>query len=108
MRARWFITMMLVVCLALPARVVSTAAPVEESAEEGSRDGVSAMGMSQQRMWPKLLAGQLGGAASAVAVEGERVYIGVGPRLIVLDGSDPADLEVLGQTRVLPSAGYYH
>ncbi|MFN3929222.1 MAG: carboxypeptidase regulatory-like domain-containing protein, partial [Thermoflexus sp.] len=48
------------------------------------------------------LVGQIGGAVKAVAVRGGYAYIGVGPRLVILDISNPAQPAVIGQTAVLP------
>jgi len=48
------------------------------------------------------LVGQIGGTISAVAVEGSYAYVGVGPRLVVLDISDPTHPAFVGQTGVLP------
>ncbi|MFQ5595940.1 MAG: kelch repeat-containing protein, partial [Anaerolineae bacterium] len=45
--------------------------------------------------------GQLGGETLAVAVDGDRAYIGMGPRLLVMDISEPAQPTVLGQSEVL-------
>jgi hypothetical protein len=42
--------------------------------------------------------GQLGGAVTAVDVQGNRAYLGVGPRLVILDVSDPANPTMLGQS----------
>lgn len=47
------------------------------------------------------LAGQIGGAISAVAVTGRYAYVGVGPRLVILDISDPAHPLFVGQTAPL-------
>ncbi len=49
------------------------------------------------------LIGQIGGSAYAVAVQGHYAYIGVGPRLVIVDISNPAQPIVVGQTRVLPN-----
>ena len=46
--------------------------------------------------------GQLGGPSIAVAASPGRAYLGVGPRLLVFDVSDPSNLRLLGQTDVLP------
>jgi hypothetical protein len=51
---------------------------------------------------PVELVGQFGGASCAVAVEGNRTYLGVGLRLVVLDISQPSAPTVLGQSPVLP------
>ena len=50
------------------------------------------------------LLGQLGGSTYAVAVMGSANYafIGVGPRLVILNISDPTHPTFLGQTEVLP------
>ncbi len=47
--------------------------------------------------------GQIGGPSFAVAVEGNYAYVGVGPRLVILDILDSANPTVVGQTEVLPS-----
>ena len=43
------------------------------------------------------LVGQIGGASYAVAVQGNHAYVGVGPRVIVLDISTPDSLTVVGR-----------
>ena len=48
------------------------------------------------------LVGQIGGSTSAIAVQGDYAYIGVGPRLVVLDISNPANPTMVGRTEVLP------
>ena len=48
------------------------------------------------------VAGQIGGGVSAVAVRGEIAYVGIGPRLAVLDLSDPVTVTLAGQTDLLP------
>lgn len=51
------------------------------------------------------LVGQLGGVSRAVAVDGDYVYLGTGPRLVVLDldtPDGPGDPVFAGQTEVLP------
>jgi hypothetical protein len=52
------------------------------------------------RVLPEIV-GQIGGSSYAVAVQGDYAYLGVGPRLVVLDISDPSDPTMLGQTDVL-------
>lgn len=47
-------------------------------------------------------AGQIGGATSAVAVQGDYAYVGIGPRLVILDISDPTHPILAGQTDTLP------
>jgi hypothetical protein len=48
------------------------------------------------------VAGQIGGQSLAVAVAGSTAYLGVGPRLLVLDVSTPDAPQWLGQSAVLP------
>ena len=48
------------------------------------------------------LVGQIGGSNNDVAVLGNYAYIGVGPRLVILDISDSANPIMIGQTEVLP------
>jgi hypothetical protein len=48
------------------------------------------------------LVGQIGGATLAVAVQGDYAYLGMGPRLVVLDISDPANPTMMGQSPVFP------
>ncbi|MBI2862472.1 MAG: hypothetical protein HYX89_06610 [Chloroflexi bacterium] len=45
---------------------------------------------------------QIGGTTNAVAIQGSYAYIGVGPRLVILDISNPASPVVIGQSPVLP------
>lgn len=52
--------------------------------------------------WDVELVGQVGGPVFAVAVQGNYAYLGVGPRLTVLDVSDPSRPAVVGQSKVLP------
>lgn len=46
---------------------------------------------------------QVGGAISAVAVVGNLAYVGVGPRLVILEVSNPQNPVVVGQSDVLPA-----
>lgn len=46
--------------------------------------------------------GQIGGVSYAAAVQGNYAYLGSGPRLLVLDISNPANPQLLGQSEVLP------
>jgi len=45
---------------------------------------------------------QVGGPVLAVALQGNHVYIGIGPRLVIVDVSDPCLPAVDGQTGLLP------
>ena len=46
--------------------------------------------------------GQIGGTSYAVAVAGRYAYLGVGPRVVILDVADPAHPTLVGQTAPLP------
>ena len=46
--------------------------------------------------------GQAGGSMLAVALQGSLAYVGVGPRLCILDVSQPSQPVMLGQTDPLP------
>jgi hypothetical protein len=48
------------------------------------------------------LVAQVGGAINSFAVSGDYILAGQGPRLVVLDASDPADLTPISQSNVLP------
>ncbi len=48
------------------------------------------------------LVGQFGGASYAVALQARYVYLGIGPRLAILDVSDPQHMQLIGQTDVFP------
>ena len=48
------------------------------------------------------LVGQIGGTCQAVAVQGRYAYIGLGPRLAVVDISNPARPALVGQSTILP------
>lgn len=47
------------------------------------------------------LVSQIGGGANGVAIQGPHAYVGVGPRLVILDIDDPARPGMAGQTEVL-------
>jgi hypothetical protein len=52
---------------------------------------------------PKLsLLGQIGGSSYAMDVQGNFAYLGVGPRVYVLDISDPSTPKFMGQSGVMP------
>jgi len=48
--------------------------------------------------------GQLGGPTYAAAVQGHYAYVGVGPRLVILDVTNPAAFKVVGQSAPLSGA----
>lgn len=56
-----------------------------------------------QAQVPIELVSQFGGPNKAVAVNGNVVYLGIGPRLAVLDISDPSSPTLLGRSEVFPA-----
>lgn len=52
------------------------------------------------------LLGQYGGSAYAVAVQGNYAYLGQGPRMIVLDVSNPDNPKLVGQSEILRGIVY--
>lgn len=53
---------------------------------------------------PVTLAGQWGGTCCATAISGTHAYMGMGPRLLVVDVSTPSTPRVVGMSPVLPDA----
>ena len=47
------------------------------------------------------MVGQIGGMIKGVAVQGNYGYIGVGPRLVIMDISEPSQIHDVGQSNVL-------
>jgi len=56
---------------------------------------------AQDRGYAKLV-GQIGGPTNGVVVRGDLAYLAVGPRVVVLDVSEPARPTLVGRTAVLP------
>jgi hypothetical protein len=81
-----------------PSELSETPPPVEGSGEgqTGNQEASPLM-----RLIGLSLLGQIGGSSYAVAVEGNYAYLGVGPRLVVLDISDPGSPKEVGQSRPL-------
>ncbi|MCC6166269.1 MAG: hypothetical protein IT329_03490 [Caldilineaceae bacterium] len=52
------------------------------------------------------IAGQIGGQMQGIAVQGRYAYMGVGPRLTILDLSAPDRPTLVGQTSILPGLVY--
>src|SRR4051812_47617256 len=48
------------------------------------------------------LLGQVGGTSNAFALQGNYAYVGVGPRLVVVNVTNPALPVVVGKTAILP------
>jgi len=49
------------------------------------------------------IVGQIGGPVTAVAVRDGLAFVGIGPRLVAVDVSDPARPATIGQSEVLPA-----
>lgn len=47
--------------------------------------------------------GQFGGAANILALNGDMVYLQVGPRLVIVDVANPAEPTIVGRSNVLPA-----
>ncbi|MBK8904573.1 MAG: hypothetical protein IPM53_25570 [Anaerolineaceae bacterium] len=48
------------------------------------------------------LLGQIGGVSRAISVQGDTAYLGVGPRIVILNVADPTQPLHIGQTPILP------
>lgn len=68
--------------------------------ENSLRDDVDAAQVPMKAI-NMVVAGQIGGEAFAIDVVDNYVYAGVGPRMLILDYSDPTHPVVVGQSRVL-------
>ena len=78
--------------------------PLTRRAEEGLGivpSGVEGVMAAQQAQNVELVS-QMGGCVYAVTLQGNYAYIGVGPRLVILNIADPAHPTMVGQTGVLP------
>jgi hypothetical protein len=84
---------------------------VTQSTSDGSKDNPKGNSTPGQQtgitpgsgMNHKLsLQGQIGGSSYAVDVQGNFAYLGVGPRIYVLDTSNPSAPKFMGQSGVMP------
>lgn len=73
---------------------LSSASAQVPSTIESSQQAVAALRLER--------IAQIGGASVAVATQGNLAYLGVGPRIIVLDLAEPSQLRVVGQSPRLP------
>jgi hypothetical protein len=101
MKARLFIVPILVVSLALSLTWAGAAQPPQPPAPLRPMPG-EGPGVNAQLAQNVELVGQIGGSVYAVALQGNYAYIGVGPRLVILNVSDQAHPAFVGQTSVLP------
>ena len=77
-----------------PSPIASTATPAPMPQPQRSWGPIPAANVE--------LVGQIGGTVNAVALQGQYAYIGEGPRLTILDVSDPASPALAGTTELLP------
>lgn len=99
-RLAWGLACALLAC-ALPA---SSLTPAHAGAALGRRPAAAAGVNRAQGPGDAELSvmGQMGGDMAAIDTAGDLAYVGIGPRLVVVDVSDPALPRVRGQTPVLP------
>jgi hypothetical protein len=113
-RARAFsLTMVVLLVLTLVPGTPATAAPtrtqisrIEVDTFDGETNDLSNPGrplFSTADTENTGLIGQIGGMSLGVVVQGNTAYVGAGPRLRLLDISDPTDPVALGETPTLPS-----
>jgi hypothetical protein len=105
MRRRLPAVLIQAVCLALVVTFAPAAAQPKGQGAPRSLPGTASGegdGVGMQSTQNVDLVAQIGGATYAVAAQGNYAYIGVGPRLVILDVSDPARPVVVGQTGALP------
>ena len=89
------IALTLVLAQALAAQESQSPVPAAPLTSSGASSIASVNGLE--------LVSQIGGEVNAVAVQGNYAYYGLGPRLVVLNISDPAHTFVVGRTDVLSS-----
>ena len=87
---------------ASPVMFIENAGQFADGARFQVQGATSASVTVQQQAQNVELVGQIGGVTYAMAVQGTYSYIGVGPRLVILNVSDPSHPTVVGQTGVLP------
>ena len=73
----------------------------EELPISAAPDGTYQQGVDSQSQHVAL-AGQVDGATAAMAVKGNYAFIGVGPRLVIMNIAEPAQPTLVGQTELLP------
>ena len=94
-------TKLLVICV-LSLGLVLVLSVLSSKANKSKPAQIESSVAVQQQAQNVQVVGQLGGTVRAIAVQGSLAYIGVGPRLVVMDVSDLAHPAVSGQSAVLP------
>ena len=102
MNARIFNLFVLIVSLVLMSSASGAAAQQPSPSLPFYQGEVGEVVAAQQQARSVRLVGQIGGTTAAVAVQGNYAYVGDGPRLVILDVSNPTLPVVVGQTGVLP------
>jgi hypothetical protein len=85
----------------LGARAV-TAAPLAEGSEPSRVDATQGLAALDQRALFVQTVGQIGGGSHSVDVEGTHACLTMGPRLLILDVSNPSAPRQEGQTDAFP------
>ena len=103
MTAKVLTALIVLISLARTPSVSTFANPLEPGFPPPSETVVGgALTASAQQAYHMALVGQLGGSTKAVAVQGNYAYLGVGPRVLVLDISNSTHPTFVGQSPVLP------
>ncbi|MGE5224992.1 MAG: LVIVD repeat-containing protein, partial [Omnitrophica WOR_2 bacterium] len=84
---------MMVVALILPGSVVASHLSGQSDSVNDAEAGPEQGGL--------VFMSQFGGSVTAIAIQGNYAYLGVGPRLVVMDISAPASPVLIGQSQVL-------
>jgi hypothetical protein len=95
----------IVVLVTLVLVTLAVAVPSPAASREGNTAGRLVPGAgapAAQAPVPFTLDGQFGGSTFAVAASGDLLYAGVGPRVVVIDVSDPTAPRELGRSAPLP------
>jgi len=96
------VTVLLIFTVAATAWIRVDAASLPGGVGEQVRRTLEQAG-AQAPLHPELeFVHQIGGSTDDVAVRDQLAYIGLGPRLVILDVSDPANPQQLGESEVLP------
>jgi len=97
-----FRLLLLAVVFVLLFTSTSTAAPGDPSLASPRQANADTTRLQVQSANVEFV-GQIGGTMNAVALQGNYAYVGVGPRLVILNIANLANPVVVGQTGVLPA-----
>lgn len=102
MKTRFFSLFILVASLVLVSSPVGVLAQKPILTPDDQTNGWAGLTAGQKPTQSVELVGQIGGSSYAIAVEGDYAYIGVGPRLVIVNIADSAHPALIGQTVPLP------